>query len=111
LILLADDICAKRFLRGDGVSSELAFEIYLQTAARIGGGRKAKIGIDGPAIGADDANVRDIVRVIENVENIKRGGEHGAAFFSFWKWKSCATLTSRFSSPGPRSELRGAKAA
>jgi hypothetical protein len=73
LILLADENCAKGFFGAEGIGSELAFEIYLETATGIGRSGEAEIGIAGSAIGTDDADIRDIVRMIEDVEDVERG--------------------------------------
>src|ERR1700675_325465 len=66
--------------------SELAFEIELEAAAGVSRGGRTKIGIYRAAVQVEsrrDTNERDVVRMIEDIENIESRGKHRAVFFLF----------------------------
>jgi hypothetical protein len=69
------------------VSLKFAFDIQLEATAGVRGGREAKIGIERTAVGSDNADEGDVVRVIEDVENVQRGRKNGPALLFFLEMK------------------------
>ena len=95
------NVAPKSFCKDNGAGSEFAFKIQLKATAWVGRGRSTEIRIARPTIGTDHANIRDIVRVIEDVEDVKGSGEHRPVFFLFFKMKIVGHVHVQIHKPRP----------
>src|SRR5437899_2545790 len=94
--------------------SELAFKVQLEAAAGVRGGRSAKIGICRKAAwkkASRDADECHIVRVVQDVEDIERGGQNRAVFFLFLEVEIVRHINVEVQQPRPMQRIARSRTA